>query len=224
MDYPTWDPASKNTPLGEDELQALDETLQTLPADGAMSLDGLDGYLTALLVGPSGLRRMNTADWLPAVWGGDPAPGTSAPFASNQKKKRTTVLLLRHLQSLYVQLKEDPGHWEPIFSVADQGGPEGGELADATEWCLGFLQATDLAPFEWGALFDDAELGPHLAPIRLLGEGAGDDIPDGDDEDDEPADLDDPVVRDELSRAAAEAVIALLDRGGNAVRGEPAAP
>ena len=211
MDYPTWDPASNNTPLTDEELGALDELLQTLPVDGAMTLDGMDGYLTALLVGPVPLAAQPSADWLPGVWGGDPEPGSAAPFASNQKKKRTTVLLLRHLQALHVQLATDPANWEPVFSVAEGNEALGGELADATEWCLGFLQATDLAPEAWAPLFDDPTLGPLLAPIRLLGEG--EDAPaSAGGEGDEALDLDDPVVRDQLSRAAAEAVLALHAR------------
>jgi uncharacterized protein len=213
MDYPTWDPASKNTPLTDDELAALDDALQSLPADGAMTLDGMDGYLTALLVGPPFLRAAKTADWLPAIWGGDPEPGSPAPFASNQKKKRTTVLVLRHLQAIYAQLRDDPEHWEPVFSVAEAPGADGDELADATEWCLGFLQATDLAPQDWGPLFDDADFGPLLAPIRLLGEGE-ESGPGGESDDGEPLDLDDPAVRDQLSREAAEAVLALWSRPG----------
>jgi uncharacterized protein len=215
MDYPTWDPSSKNTPLTDEELDALDETLATLPADGAMTLDGLDGYLTALLVGPVPLSKIPSSDWLPAVWGGDMVPGEAAPFASNQKKKRTTVLVLRHLQDLYTQLKTDPANWEPVFSVAELPDSAVGELADATEWSLGFLQATDLAVDAWMPLFEDAQLGPLLAPIRLLGEGEEG----GGSDDGEPVDLDDPAVRDTLSRTAAEAVLALWARFGGASAG-----
>lgn len=217
MDYPTWDPHSKNTPLTDEELQALDETLAELPADGAMTLDGMDGYLTALLVGPVDLRTLPTGDWLPAVWGGDPEPGSSAPFASNQKKKRTTVLVLRHLQHLFTLLSTQMDAWEPVFGVAEKQSEETfQEFADATEWCLGFLQATDLAPEAWAPLFDDADLGPLLAPVKLLGEGVlqdEDDVEGGSDAGDD-LDLDDPEVRDELSRAAADAVPALWSRDG----------
>ena len=85
MDYPRYDPASPVTPLTAAELDALDALLQSLPADGAMSLDGLDGYLTALLVGPPAvLATLATADWLPLVWGGDDETGAAAaaPFGS----------------------------------------------------------------------------------------------------------------------------------------------
>jgi uncharacterized protein len=219
MDYPAYDPASPVTPLSEAELAGLEAQLQTLPVDGAMTLDGLDGYLTALLVGPPLLAALKTGDWLPAVWGGDPEPGSSQPFPSNQKKKRTTVLVLRHLRSIAATLAADARGWEPVFSVADAPGEAGGELADAGDWCLGFLAATDLAPAAWAPLFDDAELGPGLATIALLaGEGLPaaaseakpvpeDAPPAADDED-----LDDPAVRDHLSRGVVDAVLALWAR------------
>ncbi len=209
MDYPSYDPASPNTPLTEDELASLDELLATLPSDGAMTLDGLDGYLTALLVSPQPLSALKTADWLPIVWGGDAEPAP-APFASNQKRKRTTVLVLRHLRSIQEALSGPPDAWEPIFDVAEVPGTHGDELADATHWCLGFLAATDLAPDAWAPLQSDPEVGPGLATIALLG---GDiDDPDESGEGDEGEDLDDPQVRDQLSRVAADVVLQLWAR------------
>jgi uncharacterized protein len=216
MDYPAYDPASPVTPLSEAELAGLEVQLQALPADGAMTLDGLDGYLTALLVGPPLLRTLKTGDWLPAVWGGDPAPGSSLPFPSNQKKKRTTVLVLRHLRSIAATLAAHAKAWEPIFSVAEAPGEAGGELADAGDWCLGFLAATDLAPAAWAPLFDDSELGPGLATIALL---AGEDVPgavsapaEGEAPASDDEDLEDPAVRDHLSRGVVDAVLALWAR------------
>ena len=84
------------------------------PSDGAMTLDGLDGYLTALVVGPPAvLATWPTADWLPWVWGGDgetgPAgavPPSSFPFASKRQRKTTVVMVLRHLRHLSQQLGE----------------------------------------------------------------------------------------------------------------------
>ena len=205
MDYPSYDPKSANTPLTAEELANLDELLTMLPSDGAMSLDGMDGYLTALLVGPNPIGP--SADWLPVIWGGD-GEEAPAPFASNQKRKRTTVLVLRHLRSIQEALSGPPDAWEPVFSVAELPGTQGEELADATDWCLGFLAATDLAPDTWAPLQSDADIGPGLATIAMLG---GDvDEPSEAGEDDE--DLDDPHVRDQLSRVAAEVVLKLWAR------------
>jgi uncharacterized protein len=210
MDYPSYDPNSANTPLTEEELASLDDLLTTLPADGTMTLDGMDGYLTALLVGPPIFDQVPSSDWIPVIWGGD-GETAPAPFASNQKRKRTTVLVLRHLRSIAAALAApNPDAWEPVFSVADVPGSAGEELADATDWCLGFLAATDLAPEAWKPLFEDAELGPGLATIAWL----GGDLEVGADAQDHPDadDLEDPQVRDQLSRAATEVVPRLWAR------------
>ena len=211
MDYPSYDPASPNTPLTEEELGGLEELLATLPADGAMSLDGMDGYLTALLVSPAPLSTMKTADWLPVVWGGDGAEAP-APFVSNQKRKRTTVLVLRHLRSIQEALSGPPDAWEPIFNVAEVPGTHGDELADATDWCLGFLAATDLAPDAWAPLQADADIGPGLATIAMLGGDVAEPAEAGEDDED----LDDPQVRDQLSRVAADVVLQLWARRAGA--------
>ncbi|HEY9029642.1 MAG TPA: UPF0149 family protein [Burkholderiaceae bacterium] len=207
MDYPSYDPKSAVTPLTEDELASLDELLASLPSDGAMTLDGMDGYLTALLVGPVPLSSMKTGDWLPAIWGGDGEPAP-APFRSNQQRKRSTVLVLRHLRAIQEALSGPPDAWEPIFNVAEVPGTHGDELADATDWCLGFLAATDLAPDAWVPLQEDPEVGGGLATIAML---AGE-IEVTDDEDEDAANLDDPHVRDHLSRAAADVVLQLWAR------------
>ena len=204
MDYPDYNPELDDAPLSDEELSALDALLQALPTEAAMNVEALDGYLTALLVGPPGLARLKSADWLPAVWGGDGADG--APFASNKARKRATTLVLRHLRSIDGQLRdlaEHPERWQPVFSVAEDGNEE---LVDAEDWCAGFLQAVPLAPEAWGALFDDAAFGPALVPLALLG---------GDEAQLAPADaerLADPHWRDELSRAAMDAVPLLAQR------------
>ena len=207
MDYPSYDPKSPNTPLTAEELASLDDLLTNLPADGSMTLDGMDGYLTALLVGPAPIGA--SADWLPAIWVGDQEPAP-APFASNQKRKRTTVQVLRHLRSIEAALSGPPDAWEPVFSVAELPGTQGEELADATDWCMGFLAATDLAPDALAPLYADPEVGPGLATIAWL----GGDVDVAADAADRPSaeELDDPQVRDRLSRAAAELVLQLWAR------------
>lgn len=209
MDYPRYDPQSAVTPLTETELDGLDRLLQRLPADAAMTLDGMDGYLTALLVGPAPLwSRAPTAMWLPAVWGGDGPAGMdeAAPFASKRQRKDTVVLLLRHLRHLSDQLERTPDDWQPIFSVAEQGTDE---WVDARDWCAGFLVAVDLQPEAWTEVWRD----PGSAPLLVLGGGV---------EGVEPAaalaiapnGLEDPAAVDALSRAVPEFVLGLLAHRG----------
>lgn len=201
MDYPQYDPQSPLTPLNPAELDALDLLLQRLPADAAMSLDGADGFLTALLVGPPAvLATLATAQWLPLVWGGDDEQGAegTAPFASRRQRKTTVVMLLRHLRHISEELDKRPDDWQPIFSIAEQGADE---WADARDWCTGFLQAVDLMPGAWG----DAWADPALAPLLQLGGGLeGFEVED--------VDLEDAAACDGLSRVVPEAVLHLRAR------------
>lgn len=200
MDYPRYDPASPVTPLAGAELDALDQLLAALPADGAMSLDGVDGYLTALQVGPPGLLTvLPSADWLPGVWGGDGADA-AVPFASKRQRKATVVQLLRHLRHLGHQFDTAPDAWEPIFSIAEKGEDE---WVDARDWCAGFLQAVDLQPGAWALAWADPALAEVVAPLLALGGGvAGVPVPRP------PAD-DDLAAIDQASRAVPEAALAL---------------
>lgn len=203
MHYPRYNPQSPLTPLSEAELALLERVLDALPADGAMSLDGADGFLAALQVGPPVLLdSLPTADWLPWVWGGDGVGvADAAPFASKRQRKDIVVLLLRHLRHLGEQFETSPRHWEPVFSIAEQGGRE---WTDARDWCAGFLQAVDLAPERWPVDWAD----PALAPLLQLGGGL-DGVA-------TPAlDPDDLEAVDTLSRAVPDAVLRLrgLSRG-----------
>jgi uncharacterized protein len=248
LDYPHYNPNSDHRPLDDDELDALDQQLGELPE--AMNIELLDGYLTGLLVSPRPLAELAGSDWLPAVWGGDADASSAAPFASQKQKKRLIMLVLRHLHDIDTRLLLAPQDWQPVFSVAsaddldlpaaaDTADREHGdaqddadlvdELADARDWCAGFLDACELDADGWEALFDDAELGPQLLPIAVLGGDAdlGDDEDDDNDgsgkakgtDDDEVDDiaaasalLADPLEVDRLSRAAAEVVLLLYRR------------
>jgi uncharacterized protein len=168
MQYPQYNSASDNRPLSDEELDELDTLLAALPTDAAMNVEALDGYLAGLLLTPGRkLADLPGADWLPTVWGGDGEPDP-APFASGKQRKKLTLLVLRHLQSIATAWAQHPQGWEPIFSMAD-GEDEDTEYADAEDWAVGFLMAVDLAPEAWGPWFDGAETGPLLAPVTALG-------------------------------------------------------
>ena len=206
MDYPRYDPQSPVTPLSPAEVGALDQLLQALPADGVMSLDGVDGFLSALQLGPPELlATLPTADWLPWVWGGDGTLGNeeATPFASKRQRKSTVVLLLRHLRHLGAQFDSAQDDWEPIFSIAEQGA---NEWADARDWCAGFLQVVDLFPSAWGDTWND----PALATLLLLGGGLDGGLdgvaPEGALRDDDLAEI------DRLSRTVPELALGMRTR------------
>lgn len=199
MEYPQYTPATADLlPLSDEELAGLDDILASLPSDGAMNIEAMDGYLTGLLLSPVDVATLPGGAWLPLIWGGD-GEG-NLPFASGKQRKKTVLLLLRHLHSIACLLRDRPAGWEPIFSVAEQGEEE---LADAEDWCTGFMLAVDLAPEAWAPRFESPALAEVLHPIVLLG---------GDEAQLSEADralLADPASRDALSRSVPDTVLAL---------------
>lgn len=220
MNYPDYDPASPITPLNDAELGQLERLLDTLPGDAVMSLDGFDGFLTALAVAPTLAQDLPTDQWLPLLWGGDGAQGAdeAAPFASKRQRKQMVVWALRHLRHRAEELARGASLWEPIFSVAED--EDGHEIADASDWCTGFLQAVDLMPGAFAGAWDDATVGPALAGLLALGGGLGDAREDptageagggerNDGEDSLAESLDDLGVLDTLSRQVPDGVVQL---------------
>ncbi|MFG6416282.1 UPF0149 family protein [Roseateles sp. DC23W] len=196
MQYPQYNPASDDRPLSDEELNDLDELLAELPADGAMNIEALDGYLAGLLLTPGrALSDVPGADWLPVIWGGD-GEQDPAPFASGKQRKKLVMLVLRHLHSIAMAWAQRPQAWEPIFSFAE-GEQEGVEYADAEDWAVGFLMAVDLASEAWAPRFDNAPTAELLAPLAALGSADGA-LADGT-----------PEARDAASRGIPDAMLAL---------------
>jgi uncharacterized protein len=188
---PVTEPTSPPQPLDDRELETLDTLLCGLASESAMNVEAMDGFVTALVVGPRLVARLQRADWLPVVWGG-------APFASGKQRKRAEMLVQRHLQAVEYVLRSAPDTWEPIFSIAE--APDGSELVDAGDWCAGFLQAVALDAEAWSSAFDD----PALEPLALLGgDEAGLDAA-------QRERLQSAEQRDALSRAVPDAVLTLV--------------
>lgn len=191
MNAPIAPPAAAPEPLDERELESLDTLLCALDSESAMNVEAMDGFVTALVVGPRLVDRLARADWLPVVWGG-------AAFASGKKRKRAEMLVQRHLQVIDGVLHALPDSWEPIFSIAE--APDGTEFVDATDWCAGFLQAVALDADAWASAFD----GPALEPLVLLG------ADDSGLTEAQRERLHSAEERDALSRAVPEAVLSLM--------------
>lgn len=204
MNLPAYDPNSDLLPLSDEELEQLDELLAGLP-DGALNIEALDGFLSALLLSPVPLASLPGEAWLPEVWGQQ--PGEPDPFPSGKQRKKLQLLVLRHARALDAQIGSSA--WEPLFSLAEDGSQE---WVDAEDWCTGFMMAVDLAGDAWATRFEEGQTAEWLAPIALLGGNEAQQDPQA------LAELADPAVRDAMSREVHAGVQALRATLASAAR------
>lgn len=154
----------QSLPLSEVEINELDRFLASeATSDETMMVDALDGYLTALALGPVDVPL---ADWLPGVWGPDE---THAPrFQSVEQEARIVALIERHAAGLRWALDFDPDGLDSIFDTVSYQD-KSREYLDGEMWAYGFLEGIALAREAWQPLFDDAAAMDALMPIYILG-------------------------------------------------------
>ena len=150
-------------PLSETEQEELDEFLysDTTP-DETMMLDCLDGYLTAIVIGPSTVQM---TDWLPGVWG---EGGAFSVFETAEQAQHILELLMRHMNGIVWSFQDDPDTFEPLFSIFTH--PDTGEeTLDPEMWAYGFVKGIALSQKDWQPMLEDPEGIQRFNPIRLLG-------------------------------------------------------
>lgn len=151
-------------PLTDAELDELDEFLAhpTLE-DTSMDVSVLDGYLTALLIGP---RSVLPSLWLPRVW--DMEHAENAPsFARRDEFEHIVELIFRHNNAIAAGLQdEERPRIAPICVRDDCWG--------VAEWCTGFMLAAAFDEPAWGQLMDEQ---PELfEAVSVLGLGTDEEI------------------------------------------------
>jgi uncharacterized protein len=157
-------------PLSDQDLERLDTLLETraVPHDG-MSLEMLDGFLSALVVSPTPVMP---SEYLPVIWNHDPEWDS---MAEAEDAMRLVMGLWNDIvERLQIEFDEDDAeaHAEampllayPPISEADQddedsaadldGGerdPFGGAPSDfplGAAWALGFLRGVSLRQDAW---------------------------------------------------------------------------
>lgn len=178
------------TCLSEEELQELEAFFGSDAAASCMDPEMLDGFLTALAIGP---KRVPPEEWLPWVWHEDGEPGWEPEFGSPARRERIIGLLRRHADSVVPRL--DAHAFTPLLY---SGEGEDAWRDFATPWCEGFLTGVGLRVEAWDALTRDPEAGELLAPMVALT---------GPEEDGDLAEMvDDRDMRDELVQSLPESV------------------
>jgi uncharacterized protein len=129
-----------------DELGALLES-RAVPFKG-MSLEMLDGFLSALVVGPD---LVLPSEWTPLAWGGRPPR-----WESDQEAGHVYGLLTGLWNDVARRVAIEPERMRdrdtPLIALSDQDDAEPDAADDyGIEWAIGFLDGVELRAEAWDA-------------------------------------------------------------------------
>jgi uncharacterized protein len=124
---------------GTMDLEALDVWLERLkPAAKVDSVSMLDGYLTAIIVGP---RSISPDEWFFDLLGARGNIGSA-----QGKTLKAIMAVVERFNAISQTLSIAPQKYAPIFHRADNG------TVFAGPWCMGFLAAMQLRWSDWKVL------------------------------------------------------------------------
>jgi uncharacterized protein len=152
-------------PLSQDELTELETFLTSdkTPEECMASLEMIDGYMTALVIGPEMIAQYRWIQYLL-----DPENKQEKIFDSPEEEAIITGMLLRHSSAIAAQFENDPEDFLPIYELFGYGEEEERELA-IEEWALGFILGMELAHEAWQPLFASEETAMLAGPLFILG-------------------------------------------------------
>ncbi|MBS0194949.1 MAG: UPF0149 family protein [Proteobacteria bacterium] len=142
---------------------ALREALRPLLAlraapFGGFSLEALDGFLTALAVGPD---LVAPSEWLPAVWG-----KAEPRWESQEEAVRVYGMLLSLWNDVLRRVALDPGEQ---VDADDRPILDDGDAPRGQAWAEGFLDGVDFVPEVWAEWEETHEWIEHaLLDIEAL--------------------------------------------------------
>lgn len=154
-------------PLSDQETDELAEFLVSEAApEGTMDISTLDGFLTAIVIGP---EVVLPSRWIPLVWGDAEGP----EFETLQQAERLFSLLMRHMNSIAADFQVMPELFEPLFYEEKKDG-KSRWIVD--EWCSGFMIAVGEFWSEEARARMVLEGAEWIKPIYLFGTEQGQEV------------------------------------------------
>ncbi|MEQ1819882.1 MAG: UPF0149 family protein [Terricaulis sp.] len=139
----------------DDNLAMLDAFLADRVDDDGLMLCDLDGFLTAVAIGP---ELILPSEWAPLIW------GVNAPvFESDDEAQQILGAVMNRYNAILMALAPDPSTYEPILRANDDG-----ELI-AKDWAEGFLMGLALRREAWAPMLESDD-AITLLPILVLGD------------------------------------------------------
>jgi yecA family protein len=152
-----------NSPLSSGELHELKEILgSSFRRDQINGLEGLDGFLTAEVIGP---RTLSADELLAAICG---VTERSPPvWDSDEKAEHFLKLIMRYKNNIRWQLSRDPHIFRPHFGEALHAtSTREITIPHVQPWCFGFMRRADIDGAAWAALTYDQDLSSYFALIQ----------------------------------------------------------
>lgn len=120
--------------------------------DDVMTLSELDGFLTAVAIGP---EPIGEEEWIPVIW------NNTEPRFENSAQ---AVAVRRAIFARYDDIvrEVEAGAYAPVFDVGDDDEP----LPQG--WAVGFMTGAALRLEAWSALFQSEEDDTIAYPILAL--------------------------------------------------------
>jgi uncharacterized protein len=152
-------------PLSQEELTRLESFLASdrTPEDCMSSLEMIDGYMTALVIGP---EKVAQETWIRYLL--NPEKQRGDVFSSAEEAQEITSLLLRHFMAIASQFDTDPDEFLPLYEMFSYADEEERELA-IEEWALGFILGMELCHEAWQPMFAEEQHAMLAGPVFVLG-------------------------------------------------------
>jgi uncharacterized protein len=120
----------------------------------SLSMLALDGYLTALHVGPS---LIPPSEWMAGVWGDDPV------FDDTDEAQSILNALMQRYNAIGAELGKGGKRYRPYGWPDDHA--ERASTETAAEWAFGFWNGIRLRPDDWRPMIRNTKARVLLAPI-----------------------------------------------------------
>jgi uncharacterized protein len=165
------DPANKadmslQAPLTDAEYDEIDQFLMSdVTPEACMDISMLDGFFTALLIGPNTILP---SLWLPTVWG--ETAEDPMEFESTEQMQHVLGLLMRMYNERALDLREGEDVFDPLIFEREH---EGKTVSVIDEWCTGFMRGVQMDAQGWDPLFQSEEDAALLTPMILYGTQTG---------------------------------------------------
>jgi len=150
------DDVAKAVRLTDDEREWLAGFFVSRQApDSAMSFEMLDGFFTALVIGP---EMVPPSEYLAEIWGTD--DGGSPAWDGSEQAEYFFALLMKHWNGIAARRAANAKHLPYIEHF--------GEALPGEQWANGFLTGIEMRRDAWDPMFADRRADQIVLPILAL--------------------------------------------------------